>query len=172
MTQYRDRGDLVMSVNVASLRQVQEVLKTLPDDLSKKALRSAMMQASKIVKQEAQRLAPIDSNPKNPDRGMLRRSGRHSGERSRDRTEIKAKVTFGAPHAHLVEKGTKERWVKYKTRHPKVALKKQRYTGAAEPHPFLFTAAQNKADEAARSLAGNIKKYLDNRNRRMATRGR
>lgn len=166
--QRRDRVGFVMSVNVASLRQVQEVLKTLPDDLSKKALRSAMRGAAKIIKQQAQRLAPVDANPKNPDRGFLRKSIGYSGERSRDRTEIKAVVRAYAPHAHLVEFGTPPRWQQYKDKKKKIPLKEPRYTGAAQPYPFMFKAAQQKVDEAARSLAGNIRKYLDNRNKRIA----
>jgi len=158
----KGQDELVMSVNVSSLREVETILRTLPQDLSEKALRSAMRQAAKVIGQEARKKAPKKT-------GNLRKGIVWSGERGKkDPTQISAYVQARAYHAHLVEFGTNERWQKYKKKRSRVPLQKPRYTGSGPAQPYLFPAARAKAQDAANVLAGSIRKYLDKQNKRLA----
>lgn len=121
-----------LKLKIDGLKELGQQLETLPAKVAKKILRPATRKAAKPLAAECKAAAPVGPT------GNLRRSFKVRAMKIRGRRK---KNTVGvvitspgqglAPHAHLVEKGTKPRFTK-----------KGKATGVMPANPFMQRAAE------------------------------
>lgn len=114
-------------------REVLAALRALGRSVGSATIRRAVRAGATVIAARARQLAPVLT-------GRLRRSIK---VRTRVRRgEGRGYVVAAAPHAHLVELGTRPHKIKRKVRHP-----------GAKPHPFLRPAIDETANDALQRLA-------------------
>ena len=86
---------------VTGVKELQKVLKRLPDRVARKVVAGALRSGATVIRREARRLAPVDT-------GLLRKSliiKRPKGPAAR-RNVVLIGTSRKAPHGHLFEFGT------------------------------------------------------------------
>lgn len=138
-------------------RELAEFLQQLPVKVEKNIMRAALRAGAAVIREEAKANVPVDS-------GMLKRSLKVTTNTKRGRVTAKLKVGGKlAPHAHLVEFGTKPHKIK-----PKRAggltvagnvVAEVDHPGA-KPHPFMRPAFDSKSTDAVSAVAGKVRERL------------
>lgn len=138
-------------------RELDAMLQSLPVKVERNILRAALRAGAAVFREEAKAKAPVDS-------GALRRSIKVSTNSKKGRVTAKLKVGGKlAPHAHLVEYGTKPHQIKAKkgggltvgggvvfsVDHP-----------GAKPHPFMRPAFDAKPPAAIQAVGQKIRERL------------
>lgn len=152
----------VAGVTIEGAEELRKLLGSLPIKLEKKVLRQALRKSGKTVVAEAKRNAPVKS-------GLLKRKITLRALKMRRRYMVGVKVTGtqDAPHAHLNEEGTQDRYTqpqyvkvahhRYKGRKFKKITGGKRFTGRMTAKPFMAPALESKTPEVLAILSKEIK---------------
>lgn len=138
-------------------RQLAEMLRTLPVKIEKNIMRSALRAGANEIRKEARERVPVDS-------GQLYRSIKVSTGSKRGR--ITAKLKAGgrlAPHAHLVEYGTRPHKIVARNGSGLTVggsvVREVDHPGA-RPQPFMRPALDAKSGEAIAAVAAKVRERL------------
>lgn len=140
-------------------RQLAEFLQQLPVKVEKNIMRAALRAGAAVIREEAKAQVPIDS-------GALRRSLKVSTNTKNGRITAKLKVGGKlAPHAHLVEFGTKPHKIKPKRQQALsfggTVAREVDHPGA-RPRPFMRPAFDSHSSEAVAAVAAKVRERLTN----------
>lgn len=140
-------------------RQLAEFLQQLPVKIEKNIMRAALRAGAAVIREEAKTQVPVDS-------GALRRSLKVSTSTKRGRITAKLKVGGTlAPHAHLVEFGTKPHKIKPKRQQALsfggVVAREVDHPGA-RPRPFMRPAFDSHSSEAIAAVGAKVRERLTN----------
>jgi len=146
---------------------LDEALKQLPKTYSRTVLRNALKKAGKPIQEVAKANAPVDE-------GDLQKSIMIStkvrGRRVRAKTGAIVFVGSTAPHAHLVEFGTVERFKKSKNAFSRAYNTGGASTGKMPANPF-FTHAWDRTKKIAYNiLKVELWSELERASKRLAKR--
>lgn len=143
--------------NILGGRALDDALKTLSPKIEKNIMRSALRAGVNVIKNEAKQEVPVRT-------GTLRKSLKVS-TRSKNGTVtavLKADSRV-APHAHLVEFGTRPHKIKPRNGDALVigghVVADVEHPGA-RPKPFLRPSFDSKAPQAIAAVAEQIRKRL------------
>ncbi|MGI4717209.1 MAG: HK97-gp10 family putative phage morphogenesis protein [Janthinobacterium lividum] len=144
---------------IAGGRQLAEFLQQLPLKVEKNIMRAALRAGAAVIREEAKAQVPVDS-------GALRRSLKVSTSTKKGRVTAKLKVGGRlAPHAHLVEFGTKPHKIKAKRQQALsfggTVAREVDHPGA-KPHPFMRPAFDSHSSEAIAAVASKVRERLTN----------
>lgn len=138
-------------------RALDDALKSLAPKIEKNIMRSALRAGVNVIKKEAQQEVPVKT-------GLLRKSLRVSTKSKNGVvTAVLRADSRIAPHAHLVEFGTRPHKIKPRNGD---ALVIGSYVVAdvdhpgARPHPFFRPSFDSKASQAITAVAEQIRKRL------------
>lgn len=159
-------------VLITGTGELDRFLRKFPITVQKKLVKAAVRSGGTILKNEMKRYAPY---------GRTRRRGTHLRDailvkkdpRRTDVYKVGASYTFpkAAPHAHLVEYGTKKRYFGFTKRVGKgITVKVKRghrvklgskwvwvkHSGKMTPHPFIKPAYRAKKNEAMKKMQDNL----------------
>lgn len=138
-------------------KEFEELLRALPEELAAKTLKTAFFEGAKIVRDAARQNCPVGkaeneaSDGKFP-LGSVKRSiriARPTKKQSLRQEMLIYRVLAGgrkAPHAWLLEYGSKERTQK----------KTGRFTGVMPAHPYMRPAADSKAGSAIGAITKSL----------------
>lgn len=126
------------SMRIAGFRELDRLLAQLPKAVGFQVRYRALLKASKVFLAEARANAPVDEGDLKKSIGAARMRRRTYG----------AEVAAGAsaPHAHLVESGTRERVVK----------STGRKVGSTKPTRFLTRAWDSTKDEVLEEFSHEL----------------
>ena len=143
--------------NIRGGRELAQFLSTLSAKVEKNIMRSALRAGGAVIRAEAKANVPVAE-------GALKKSVRISSKAKGGSITVSVKVGGkGAPHAHLVEFGTKPHKIE-----PKDAAalsiagtpyRSVEHPGAA-PNPFMRPALDAKSAEAIEAVSAQIRKRL------------
>ena len=122
-----------VTIELVGMDDVLNRLKKLPEKPTRRVTRKFLRAGSTPILKESRRLTPKDT-------GELRKAWKRSFAKSFDRDQW-VKVRNPAPHAHLVEFGTGERFTK-----------DGKSKGSMPARPFLRPAVESKKGEAVRAM--------------------
>jgi HK97 gp10 family phage protein len=143
--------------NVTGLRELNAFLQVLPVKIEKNILRSALRAGGNVIKNEARANVPVAE-------GALKKSVRVTT--SSNGGVVKATVKAGgkkAPHAHLVEFGTRPHKILPKNAAALAiagAVVSSVDHPGARPNPFMRPALDSKHTEAVAAIAEQTRKRL------------
>lgn len=143
--------------NIRGGRELSAFLSSLPAKLGKNIMRSALRAGAAVIRDEAKANVPVDQ-------GLLKKSVRVST--SGKGGSLKATVKAGgrkAPHAHLVEYGTRAHKIEPKNAEALsisgTPFRSVEHPGA-RPQPFMRPALDATAPQAIEAIAAQIRKRL------------
>jgi HK97 gp10 family phage protein len=139
---------MAKQVNISGVSEVNELLKQLPDKLSQKAIENSMAAGARVIRNEAQRLVPVESGTLRDSITVARRAKVGDAK-----TRIRGTVYIGIKgagrfYAHLVEFG---------------------HSGAPA-HPFLRPAVDNKHEAALQVIGPKLGKEVEKQARKLSGR--
>lgn len=147
------------TVEVKGLADLHKALQELPANIERNVLRGALRSGGQIIRDEAQRLVPVD-------KGDLRNSIRVSMRVRSKAGWVNANIKAGdkkAWYAHLLEFGTARHWIKPKNRKSLFLAGLFREVvdhPGAKPKPFMRPAFDGKARAAIQAMADYIRARL------------
>lgn len=97
----------MIETKLIGFEALQKRLQKLPGNIAEKHLRSAVLAGAAVVRKDAQARAPKES-------GRLAKSIKAKFIKGNDRNEKRYGVCVMAPHAHLIELGTRPHFIKPK----------------------------------------------------------
>lgn len=145
--------------NILGGRQLDAFLQQLPAKVEQNIMRSALRAGGNVFKKEAKTKIPVDE-------GDLLASARVSTRAKKGRVTVSFKIGGKkAPHAHLVEFGTRPHKIA-----PKRAgglLINGNVVGAiehpgAKPHPIMRPTFDRKSGEAIAAVGNQVRRRLTN----------
>ncbi|ATQ74854.1 hypothetical protein CR152_10210 [Massilia violaceinigra] len=143
--------------NIRGGRELSAFLSALPAKLEKNIMRSALRAGAVVIRDEAKANVPVDQ-------GLLQKSVRISSGTKRG--TVTGTVKAGgrmAPHAHLVEYGTRPHKIEPKNAGA-LAINGTPFRSVehpgARPQPFMRPALDAKAPQAIEAIAAQIRKRL------------
>lgn len=142
-------------VNLKGMAELQKFLTALPVNVEKKILRSSLSAGATVIKNEAKKLVPVRD-------GGLKKSIRVSSKATK-KGQVTATAKATAPHAHLVEFGTKPHLIAAQNRSLEIGgqlVGPVVHHPGAKPHPFMRRAMDTKTKEALTAVANRIKERL------------
>jgi len=138
-------------------RELGQFLQGLPVKVEKNILRAALRAGVNEFKAEIKQNVPVDS-------GALRSSVKVSVKSKRGTVYAQVKVGGKkAPHAHLVEFGTKPHKIRAKKNHALAfggAVIQEVDHPGAKPHPFVRPAFDSKSQAAIAATGNKIRERL------------
>ncbi|QOY96332.1 HK97 gp10 family phage protein [Massilia sp. UMI-21] len=142
---------------IAGGRALDALLQTLPVKVEKNILRAAMRAGAAVFREQAKANVPVDS-------GALRRSLKVSVNTKRGKVTAKLKAGGRlAPHAHLVEFGTKPHKIKPKKQQALAfgghVAREVDHPGA-RPQPFMRPAFDGRSTAAIAAVGAKIRERL------------
>ncbi|ATQ75087.1 hypothetical protein CR152_11555 [Massilia violaceinigra] len=143
--------------NIRGGRELSALLSTLPAKLEKNVMRSALRAGAVVIREEAKANVPVDQ-------GLLKKSIRVSTGAKRG--VLTATVKAGgrmAPHAHLVEYGTRPHKIE-PTNAEALSISGTPFRSVehpgARPQPFMRPALDATAPQAIEAVAAQVRKRL------------
>jgi HK97 gp10 family phage protein len=167
-------GEGWVDVQVTGLKELEETLKRLPDDLAVKALAQAVFAGAVVVRDEARRLCPVDTG--NLRRSIrIKRKKRHglrnatvlyqvgpgrSGKKGPD-----GKYATDGYYGHMVEFGTAPHVIKAGDKKKRLGKKGVfgRYVKhpGASARPFLRPAFDNSTDRVIEAMRARLAQAIE-----------
>jgi HK97 gp10 family phage protein len=143
--------------NIIGGAELARMLATLPAKIEQNIMRSALRAGAAVIRAEAKTTAPVLS-------GALKKSIRISGKAKKGQITVSVKMGGKtAPHAHLVEFGTRAHKIAPNAAQA-LAIGGALVGGAdhpgAKPSPFFRAAFDAKSAEAIAAVADQIRKRL------------
>jgi HK97 gp10 family phage protein len=151
-------------VYISGLKEFDAVLRELPEQVKKRVMSTAVRSGGTVIKNEMKRRAPYNAR---------RRKGHHLREAimvrkhpgTRDIYRVGANYTMrgpSAPHAHLVELGTKPRKLK-KPRRIYLGGKWRlvTHTGRMPASHFMRKSVEASAQQAGRKMAEILSRGIE-----------
>lgn len=139
---------------IEGLEELDRMLRQLPKTIARSTLRKALEKAAIPIRDEAKREAETISTYSDFAESILIRSRLKANQRRRRRPGkdvVEIYVGSTAPHAHLIEFGTQERYRK----------KSGGGTGVMPANPFLTRAWEAKRKEALDRLTETLGQELE-----------
>lgn len=138
-------------------RELAQALSSLAPKLEKNIMRAALRAGAAVIREEAREQVPVDS-------GALRRSLKVTTNTKRGRITAKLKVGGRlAPHAYLVEFGTRPHKIKPKQQDALsfggVVAREIDHPGS-RPKPFMRPALDAKSSAAIAAVAAKVRERL------------
>ena len=151
-----------MSVTVTGLKKLDARLAKLSAEVRTKVLRKAMLKATDIILHRAERLAPDDTGRL---ADAIRRRIKIGANEITGSVYVLRKGKRGAPHAHLVHKGTKTRvadhtWVRRSRGVTFVTVRGQSF-GRMKANPFMTKAFEGKKMAVRAEFIKHVRVALD-----------
>jgi len=143
------------SVNVVGAKELRNAIEKLPQEIQKRALKSALTLGARVIAKNARKRARKESGALKKSIGLVVRSKPNDqyaviGARSGFTTEYKGKMRNPAKYAHLVEFGT----------------------STAPANPFLRPAVEESRQEVFNKMSQGIEKAVDRAVKKFRTKGK
>lgn len=150
-----------VQVDVKGLKEIEQNLRQLRDDIRDKFLMEAAREGAAVIQTEAQLRAPKDRGFASPKSIVNRIKIRISKP---DRFGVIAKIVASAPHSHLMEFGTTAHIIRVKTK--KMLSDGKKAFGRLVHHPgntarpFMRPAFEAKKLEAVQRVAQVLREKI------------